>query len=47
MPHLHNSRLAALQPHIAALYPTISIPLWNISYTVRAAAQLDINIAVH
>jgi len=46
-PHMHNNCFAATQLEIAALCHIISIALQNISHTINAALQLDINIAVH
>jgi hypothetical protein len=47
IPHMHNNCFAATQLEIAALCHINSIALQNISHTINAALQLDINIAVH
>jgi hypothetical protein len=44
---MHNNRFVAMQLLIAALCHRISVALGNISHTINAAVQLDINIAVH
>jgi hypothetical protein len=44
---MHNNRIAAMQLEIVALCSINSIALQNISHTIDAALQLDINIAVH
>jgi hypothetical protein len=44
---MHNNGLAAMQLLIAAPCHINSIALLNISHTINAAVQLDINIAVH